>query len=56
MSGRDEHWTGLGLYWIQTMRNFDESGLEPDCKLLHKFRIRTGFGLSWWKKLRDICY
>jgi len=43
---RDEHWTGLGLDWIRTMPNFVESGLDPDCKLLHKFRIRTGFGLG----------
>jgi len=37
---RDEHWTGLGLDWIRTMTNFVEFGLDPDCKLLHKFRIR----------------
>jgi len=29
---RDEHWTGLGLGWIQTMMNFVEFGLDPDCK------------------------
>jgi len=46
VSGRDEHWTGLGLDWIRTMMTFVEFGLDPDCKSLHKFRIRTGFGLS----------
>jgi len=29
--------------------NFTEFGLDPDCKLLDKFRIRTGFRLSLWK-------
>jgi len=43
---RDEHWTRLGLDWIRTMTNFVELGLGPDCKLLHKFRIRTAFGLN----------
>ena len=38
--------TGLGLDWIRAMSYFVESGLDPGCKLLHKFRIKTGFGLS----------
>jgi len=37
---------GLDLDWIRAMRNFVESGLDLNCKLLYKFRIRTGFGLS----------
>jgi len=37
---------GLDLDWIRTMPNFVESGLEPDCKLFHKFKIRSGFGLG----------
>jgi len=46
MDSRDEHWTGLGLDWIRTMTNFLEFELDPDCKMLHKFGIRTGFGLN----------
>jgi len=42
---RDEHWTGLALDWIRTMTTFVDFGLDPDCKMLHKFGIRTGFGL-----------
>jgi len=48
---RDEHWTGLGLDWIRTMMNFVEFGLDRNCKLLHKFRIRTGFVLNKWKRI-----
>jgi len=48
-SCRDEYWTELGLDWVWPMTNFVDFGLDPDCKMLHKFRIRTGFGLSWWK-------
>jgi len=44
--GRDEHCTGLGSNWIRTMTNFVDFGLDPGCKMLQKFRIRTGFGLS----------
>jgi len=44
--GLDEHWSGLGLDWIRTMTNFVDFGLDPNCQLLHKFRIRTKFGLS----------
>ena len=47
---RDEHRTGLGLDWTRTMTNFVDFGLDPACKMLHKFRIRTGFGLSLLKK------
>ena len=43
---RDEHWTGFGLDWIRTMTNFVDFELDPDCKMLHKFRTRIGFGLS----------
>jgi len=43
---RDEQWTGLGWDWIRHMPNFVESGLDPDSKLFHKYKIRTGFGLS----------
>jgi len=43
---RDEHWTGIGLDWIRTKTNFVGFGLDPDCDFLHKFRIRTGFGLG----------
>jgi len=43
---RDEHWTGLGLDWIQTLTNFVEFGLDPGCKALDKSRIRTGYGLT----------
>jgi len=25
---------------------FVDFGLDPDCKMVHKFRISTGFGLS----------
>jgi len=28
------------------MTNFVDFGLDPDCEMLHKFRIRTRFGLS----------
>jgi len=28
------------------MTNLVDFGLDPDCKMLQKFRIRTGFGLS----------
>ena len=42
-------WTWIG--WIRTMPIFVEAGLDPDCKFLHKFRIRTGFGLSKWKRI-----
>jgi len=42
---RDEHWTGLGLDCIRTITNSVDFGLDPDCKMLQKFRIRTGFGL-----------
>jgi len=43
---RDEHRTGLGLDWIGTLVNFVNFGLDSDCKMLHEFRIRTGFGLG----------
>jgi len=33
--------------------NFTEFGLDPGCKLLDKFRIRTGFGLSLWKGIEQ---
>jgi len=33
-------WNGLGLDWIRNMKIFVDFGLD------HKFRIRTGFGLS----------
>ena len=47
LHSRGQHyWTGLGLGWIRTMPNFVESGLDPDCKLLYEFRIRTELGLS----------
>ena len=46
MAFRDEPWTEFGLDWIQTMTNVFDFGLDPDFKMLHKFRIRTGFGLS----------
>jgi len=33
VSGRDEHWTELGLDWIRTMTNFVELGLPGlDCE------------------------
>jgi len=48
---RDEHWTGFGLDWIRTMTNFVDFELDPDCKMLHKFRTRIGFGLSYWKRI-----
>ena len=37
---------GLDLDWIRTMMNFVDFGLDPDCNMLQKFRIGTGFGLS----------
>ena len=43
---RDEDWTGLGSDLIRTMVTFVDFGLDPDCKMLHKFKIWTGFGLS----------
>jgi len=43
---KDEHWTGLGSDWIRTMTNCVDFGLDPDCKMLNKFWIRTGFALS----------
>jgi len=46
MQVRDEHWTGLGLDWIRHVRNFVDFGLDRDCKMCHKVRIRTGVGLS----------
>ena len=36
----------IRLDWIRTMRNFVDFGLDPNCKLLHKSRTRTGFGLN----------
>ena len=39
--GLDLDWTGSGL-----VTNFVGFGLDSDCDFLHKFRIRTGFGLS----------
>jgi len=41
----------IGLDWIRTMLNFVESGLDPDCQLLHKFKVSTGFGLRKWKRI-----
>ena len=38
---RNEHWTGLGLDCMWMMTNFVEFGSHPNCKLFHKFRIRT---------------
>ena len=55
-SSRDEHWTGLGLYWIRTLTNFIEFGVDPVCKVLDKSRIRTGFGLIYLKNLRNFCF
>jgi len=46
LQSRDEHWTGLDLDWILTITNFFDIGLDPDCEMVHKFRVRTGFGLS----------
>jgi len=43
---RAEMSIGQDLDWIWTMTNFVEVGLEPDCKMLHKFLTRTGFGMS----------
>jgi len=43
---REEHWTGLGLDWIRAMTNFVDFGLDPECKMFHKFRIKIAFGLS----------
>jgi len=37
------------LDWIRTIMKF--FGFDPDCKSLHKFRIRTGFGLNWWERI-----
>jgi len=34
---------------MRTMMTFVDFGLDPDCKMLHEFKIRTGFGLSGWK-------
>ena len=50
-SGTDEHWTGLGLDWIRAMTNFVDFGLDQDCKILHIFWMRTGFGLSYWTRI-----
>jgi len=36
----------IGLDWVRTMTNFVGFGLDPDCKLLDKVRIRTEIGLS----------
>jgi len=33
--------TGLGVDWSRTITIFLESGLDPDCKSLQKFRIRS---------------
>ena len=38
------------------MRNFVDSELDLDYELLDKFRIRTGFGLSLSKDLRNSCH
>jgi len=38
------------LDWIRSITNFVEFGLDPNCKLLRKVKIRIGFGLSSWKK------
>jgi len=39
------------------MAKFVDFGLDPICKMLHKFRIKTGFGLSWvhGKELHIFC-
>ena len=37
---------GLDLDWTRTITNFVGFGLDPNCKSLQKFRIRTGSGLS----------
>jgi len=33
------------------MTNFIDFGLDPGCKMLHKFKIRTGFGPSQLKRI-----
>ena len=33
------------------MTNFIDFGLDPDCIMLHKFKIRTGFGPSQLKRI-----
>jgi len=32
------------------MTNFVDFDFDADCKMLYKFRIRSGFGLSQWKR------
>ena len=48
---RHEHWTGLELDWIRARTNFVNFGLDQGCKMLYKFRIRAGIGLSLWKRI-----
>jgi len=44
--------------WIRSTMNIFGFGLDPDGKSLYKFRIRirTGFGLRYWKKLHILCF
>jgi len=36
---------------LRTMTNFVDFDFDADCKMLYKFRIRSGFGLSQWKRI-----
>jgi len=53
--GRDEHCTGLGLGWIQSIANFVEFGLDLYCKSLR--HLGTGPDLEWvnGKEMRHFC-
>jgi len=45
---RDEKGSEMssGLDWVRPMINFVDFGLDPECKMLYKFMISSGFELS----------
>jgi len=44
-------WQRWALDWIRTITNCFGFGLDPDWASLQYFRIRTGFGLSYWNRI-----
>jgi len=58
ISGRDEHWTGLGLDWIRTIANFVEFRLDPDSKTLQNLGSGPGpdLGLVNGKEMGHFCW
>jgi len=48
-------WTGLGLVWIQTIANFVEIGLDPECKSLQNFAFRSDLDRVDAKEMWHFC-